>query len=50
MERLAQYKGAINEGKKIAHLYKNIPDLQRKASPRRDLQKEILPQWGSALQ
>ena len=46
----AGQKGAIKEGKKIAHLYQKIPGLQGKASPKRDLQPEILPQWQSALQ
>lgn len=27
MERSAQYKGAIREGKNIAYLYEKIPDL-----------------------
>ena len=45
----AQYKGAIKEGKKSAHLYQKSPSSQGKASPKRDLQKEILPQWQSAL-
>jgi len=39
----------MKEGKKIAYRYQKIPGLQGKASPRRDLQEEILPQWQSAL-
>ena len=39
----AKQKGAIKEWKKIAHVYQKIPDLQEKASPRRDLQPETLP-------
>ena len=49
MGGLAQEKGGIREGKKITHPYQRIPSSQRKASPGRDLQKEILPQWQSAL-
>ena len=45
----AQYKGAIKEGKKSAHLYQKSPSSQGKASPKRDLQKEILPQSQAAL-
>jgi len=40
---LAQHKGAIKERKKIAYPYQKIPGLQEKASPRRDLQKEVFP-------
>jgi len=39
----------MKERKKIAYLYQMIPGLEGKASPRRDLQKEILPQRQSAL-
>ena len=46
---LAQQRGTIKEGKKIAHPYQKIPGMQGKSSPRRNLQKEILPQWQSAL-
>ena len=45
----AWQKGAIKEGK-IVHPYQKILGSQGKASPRRDLQKETLPQsalkWG----
>jgi len=46
-----QYDGkdAIKEGEKIAHLHLKIPGSQSKTPPKRDLQKEILPQWQSAL-
>jgi len=37
------------EREKIAHLYQKTPGSQGKSSPRTDLQKEILPQWQSAL-
>jgi len=43
MEGLAQQKGTIREGKKLAYLCQKIPGLQGKASPGRDLKKEILP-------
>mgnify|MGYP001761702818 CR=1 FL=1 len=46
---LAQQRGTIKEGKKIAPPYQKIPGAEEKASPRRDLQKEILPQLQSAL-
>ena len=49
MKGLAQQRGAIREGKKIAHPYQKIPGSQEKAPPKRDLWKEILPQWQSAL-
>jgi len=39
----------MRERKKIAYLYQMIPGLEGKASSRRDLQKEILPQRQSAL-
>jgi len=39
----------MKEGKKIAYPYQKIPGSQGKASPRRDLQKENLPGWQSAL-
>jgi len=45
----AQQKGAIRKGKRIAHPYQKIPGSQGKASPRKDLQQEILSQWQSAL-
>ena len=48
-EGLAQKKGVRKEGKKIAHPLQEISGSQGKALPRRDLQKEILPQWQSAL-
>ena len=49
MEGPAQEKGATKEGKKIAYLYQKSWGLQGKASSKRDLQKETLPQWQSAL-
>jgi len=45
----AQQKGAVKKGKKNAHRYQKIPGSPRKASPRRDLQKDTLPQGQSAL-
>jgi len=49
MKGLAQQRGAIKEGKEAAHLYQKFLRLQGKAFPRRDLQKEILPQQQPAL-
>jgi len=55
MKGPAQQRGAIKEVPflyrlyKIAHLYQKIPGSHMKAPPRKDLQKEILPQWQSAL-
>jgi len=43
-----QQKGTIKEGK-ITPLYQKILGSQGKASPRKDHQQEILPQWQSAL-
>jgi len=46
---LTQQRSATKEGKKIAHPYQKIPASQQKAPPKRDPQKETLPQGQSAL-
>ena len=43
--RTSTIKDAIKEGKKFAHPYQKIPDLQGKAPPVRDLQKEYFSPW-----
>lgn len=43
--RTSTIKDAIKEGKKFAHPYQKIPDLQGKAPPVRDLQKENFSPW-----
>lgn len=47
-DRTASTTDAAKE-RKIAHLYQKILGSQGKGSPRRALQKNILPQWQTAL-
>lgn len=48
-DRTASTTDAAKERKRIAHLYQKILGSQGKGSPRRALQKKILPQWQTAL-